>query len=368
MDKLNVPWVFIGPPGTGKTRLARKWISEAYSTDLTYETRVFNVGDDYSAKVVASAHHFEIDIPNLSMQDKQIMGELLSLFFNSGDVLNSLKYGGRKLVILRRAHALSLPAAIRVRAILQEYVLPSTGTGMIWITAKEMTGPLSILEDTFVHYRMPKLSYEKWIESVPSNLASKIAYERLEGRLERASMLLKYIPDATEKDCIRKISDYYDELIKAIIIGGMKTEQSLSTVLYIRARVYDVLAFCQTGPEIIDCTAAALSKFAYTQNMKQEKFWKGMAVLAKAEPHTSYRTPLSLEFALLELFEALRYSLDPSDELLIVSKSIPIKDEHTKHTDILEIVCSSEKVISHVKGGKTVATKRKNKTKGSSDE
>jgi hypothetical protein len=387
MEKLSVPWIFVGQSGTGKTKLARQWISEAYNTELTYESRMFNVGDDYSAKVIASAHHFEIDVPNLSMQDKQIMGELLAMFFNSGDVLNSMKYGGRKLVILRRAHSLSLPAAIRVRAIIQEYVLPSNGNGMIWITAREMSGPLAILEDAFVRYRMPKLSFDRWKLLAPTNLQTEYAYEKLEGRLERAQMLVKYIPDATDKDCPRKISDYYDELINAILVGGMKHEPSISTVLYIRARVYDVLAFCQTGPEIIDCTAAALAKFALKNKIKPEAFWKGMDVLAKAEPHTSYRTPLSLEFALLELFEALRNSLIdyvPIKEEVIEYKSHSLKkenDEFTKsktkpttkaskdkHKDVLEVVCESEEVISHVKAEKITSSKRKPKTKTSTDE
>lgn len=370
MDRLHVPWIFVGPSGTGKTRLAREWISEAYSTELSYESRIFTVGDDYSAKVVASPHHFEIDIPNLSMQDKQIMGELLSLFFNSGDVLNSMKYGGRKLVILRRAHSLSLPAAIRVRAIIQEYVLPASGTGMIWITAREMTGPLALLEDAFVKYRIPRILYEKWETSVHPSLATSFWYEKLEGRTERAAMLIKYIPEPSEKDVPRRICDYYNDLIKALLIGGMKGEPTISTVQYIRARVYDVLAFCQTGPEIIDCTAAALSKFALNHKMKQENFWKGMEVLSNAEPHTSYRTPLSLEFALLELFEVLRNSLDPTDEILTItpSKSVPLKDELCKSSDVLEIVYPSEKVISHVKGTKVAITKRKNKSKTSADE
>jgi hypothetical protein len=365
MEKLNVPWIFIGPAGTGKTTLARQFISDAYSTELSYESQIFNVGDDYSAKVVASNHHFEIDVPNLSMQDKQIMGELLAMFFNSGDVLNSMKYGGRKLVILRRAHSLSLPAAIRVRSIIQEYVLPATGNGMIWITAREMSGPLSILEDAFLKYRIPRLSFDKWSSLAPVKLRTMKAYEKLDGRIERANLLVKYIPDATEKDCPRKISDYYDELISALIIGGMKYEPSITTVLYIRARVYDVLAFCQTGPEIIDCTASALSKFAYNHKMKSENFWKGMDVLAKAETHTSYRTPLSLEHALLELFEVLRNSLGPTDELLVDIKSTTIKDESST---TLEIVQASEKVISHVEAPKRTNTKRKTNTKSISIE
>ena len=42
--------------------------------------------------------------------------------------------------------------------------------------------------------------------------------------------------------------------------------------------------------------------------LEPDQFWKGMQVLAASEPHTSYRTPLALESAFLELFEALRTS------------------------------------------------------------
>jgi hypothetical protein len=35
-------------------------------------------------------------------------------------------------------------------------------------------------------------------------------------------------------------------------------------------------------------------------------FWKVMGSLSYAEPHTSYRTPLSLESAMLTLFETVR--------------------------------------------------------------
>jgi hypothetical protein len=301
MANVAVPWCFIGPAGSGKTHLARSWIETAYNHPLTLETRTFTVADDYTVRVAASAHHFEIDVPNLSMQDKQIMGELLSTFFNAGDVLNSMKLGGRKLVILRRAHTLSLPAAIRVRAIIQQYVLPANGTGMIWITAREMSGPLSILEDAFVRVRIPRITYPVWCSTVEKSFHSMEAFERLEGRVKRAEKMKEYGITIFP----RKISDYYDELICAMI-REEGTTPSLSCVKWIRARVYEVLAFCQNGPEVIDAIAAALLR--QSDKLEAEHVWKGMDVLANSEPHTSYRTPLALEAAFLELFEVLRTS------------------------------------------------------------
>jgi len=303
MASLSIPWVFVGPAGSGKLQKARALIEEAYKCPLTFETRVFTVADDYTVYVTASPHHFEIDIPNLSMQDKQIMGELLTTFFNAGDVLNSMKLGGRKLVILRRAHALSLPAAIRVRAILQQYVLPANGTGMVWMTAREMSGSLSILEDAFVRVRVPRISFSTWVSSVDPFFQTKDAYEHLEGRLERVNKMKLYGCTSFP----RRVSDYYDELVEAIIQGAnAKKEGSISIILWIRARVYDVLAFCQNGPDIIDSMAAALVR--NQSLLESDQFWKGMQVLAASEPHTSYRTPLALESAFLELFEALHTS------------------------------------------------------------
>jgi hypothetical protein len=303
MASLSIPWVFVGPAGSGKLQKARALIEEAYKCPLTFETRVFTVADDYTVYVTASPHHFEIDIPNLSMQDKQIMGELLTTFFNAGDVLNSMKLGGRKLVILRRAHALSLPAAIRVRAILQQYVLPANGTGMVWMTAREMSGSLSILEDAFVRVRIPRITLSTWVATVDPIFQTKEAYEHLEGRLERVKKMKEYGCTSFP----RRVSDYYDELVEAIIKGAnTKKEGSISIVLWIRARVYDVLAFCQNSPDIIDSVAAALVRNQLL--LEPDQFWNGMQVLAASEPHTSYRTPLALESAFLELFEALRIS------------------------------------------------------------
>ena len=177
MERLHVPWMFFGPTGSGKVSQARKLIEDAHKSTITYplESRIFNVGDNYEARVLASPYHFEIDIPNLSMQDKQIIGELLTTFFSSGDVLSSLRSSTRKLVILRRAHSLSLPAAIRVRSILHQFVLPPDAAGMLWITAREMTGPLALLEDAFVRYRMPRMSFTDWQQQdIPEPLLSLI--------------------------------------------------------------------------------------------------------------------------------------------------------------------------------------------------
>jgi hypothetical protein len=157
MDKLSFPWMFIGPPGSGKTTAARKMLADSMGVPVEdvypKDTRIFKVGDDYDCRVYCSPYHFEIDIPDMSMQDKQILVEILSMLFSAGDVFAGLKTNKRKLVILRRAHCLSLAAAVRLRWILETRICPQDGTGMIWICAREITGALSVIEDIFVRVR-----------------------------------------------------------------------------------------------------------------------------------------------------------------------------------------------------------------------
>lgn len=308
MERLQTPWMFLGPTGSGKVSQARKWIEEAHNEKITYplESRTFTVGDSYEARVLASPHHFEIDIPNLSMQDKQIIGELLTTFFSSADVLNSLRSSSRKLVILRRAHSLSLPAAIRVRSILHQFVLPPDAAGMLWITAREITGPLALLEDAFVRYRTPRQTYTDWLSlDLPEPLKTEQAWDRCLGRHDRAQEILKFFPSGNMPTWPRRIQDYYDEMIEMLIYQAMSGKApNLSIALWIRGRVYQALSLCQTGPEIIDsCAAAVQRKY---ELLEPKVFWKAMRSLTMTEPHTSYRTPLSLESGLLNLYETIR--------------------------------------------------------------
>jgi hypothetical protein len=317
MHRLATPWCFLGPSGSGKASIARKWIEDAYGVKLTYplEQRTFSVGDSYEAKVLASPYHFEIDIPNLSMQDKQIIGDLLTMFLSSGDVLNSLQNSTRKLVILRRAHCLSLPAAIRVRAILQQYVFPANASGMIWMTTREMTGALALLEDGFVRLPVPRMSLTTWKTTVPSPYRSAIAWDRLEGRPERATAMAQFFPDgppgaagaATATAWPRRIQDFYDELVAEMMTNRHCRDPNLDTVLWIRARVYDALSFCQTGPEIVDsCAAALVRHYDANKDAPPAILWEVMDTLAQSEPHTSYRTPLALEWAILNMYDVMR--------------------------------------------------------------
>ena len=315
MERLAIPWLFVGPSGSGKATQARRWIEAAHGVTLTYplESRTFSIGDGYEARVLTSPYHFEIDIPNLSMQDKQIIGDLLTMFLSSGDVLSILRSASRKLVVLRRAHCLSLPAAIRVRAILQQYVLPANASGMIWMTAREVTGPLALLEDAFVRHRVPRIPYMTWsapTSAVPPPYRTEEAWSKLEGHVERAVEMMRFFPEGatTTPAWPRRIQDFYDELVMQMIRGARANRApNLQVVDWLRARVYEALSFCQTGPEIVDHCAAAMSRCS--KHLPPATFWGIMTVLAESEPHTSYRTPLALEWALLTMYEDMRKTL-----------------------------------------------------------
>lgn len=69
MEKLAFPWLFIGPPGAGKTIAARQMLADGFGVSLEdvypKDIRMFKVGDDYECRVYCSPYHFEIDIPDM---------------------------------------------------------------------------------------------------------------------------------------------------------------------------------------------------------------------------------------------------------------------------------------------------------------
>jgi len=343
MERLAVPWLFLGPSGSGKLTEARTTIEQALDTTiaLPLETKILPVGDGYEARIFTSPHHFEIDIPTLSMQDKQIIADLLTTFFASTDVFHALRSSSRKLVILRRAHSLSLPAAQRVRAILHQYVFPPDAVGMIWMTAREITGPLALLLDGFCVKRIPRLSFDAWSSAVPDNYKTREAYEATEGRIDRALSLSALFPTGCSS-YPRRLQDYYDELIACFLSKGGRAP-SLGLFPWIRSCVYQMLSFCQTGPEIIDSCAAAIERAFAKHPVKSSSaatdgdggggplLWKLMTTLAAAEPHTSYRTPLALEMMLLNLYEDIRLATAP----VVASSSIqPATAPSKKRTSV----------------------------------
>jgi hypothetical protein len=148
----------------------------------------------------------------------------------------------------------------------------------------------------------------------PPPLLTAEAYSACEGRQERAAEIVKFFPDGHVPEWPRRIQDYYDEMLTQLLKAATSEKPvSLDIVFWIRSCVYQTLSFCQTGPDIVDSCAAAVQRKA--ADLDPAVFWKCMSVLKDVEPHTSYRTPLSLEAGILQLFEVLRTqkSLPPSN-------------------------------------------------------
>jgi hypothetical protein len=334
---MEFPWLFVGPAGAGKTQAARQKLADSIGVSLAdvypKDIRPFKVADDYECRVYCSPYHFEIDVPDMSMQDKQILVEVLSMLFSAGDVFSGLKTNKRKLVILRRAHCLSLAAAIRLRWILETCVCPVGGTGMIWLCAREITGSLTVVEDIFVRSRVPCLTKQQWTASWSHN--SKIAdmYELLDARMDRAKALERWGATCLEKGELPRIAtSCYDNLISEILRGCItaalkKIERPpLALATWIRERVYDLLGLCQTGTEFLDGYSAAIELAFQNSYCSFDMFRATIAVLASSEPNTSYRNPISLEKILLDITNALWVTAaqEPEAMLLKLESKLPI--------------------------------------------
>ena len=338
MESLSLPWMFVGPAGVGKTRAARMKLAESLGVGLNdvypKETRHFKVADDYDCRVYCSPYHFEIDIPDMSMQDKQILVEILSMLFIAGDVFAGLKTNKRKLVFLRRAHCISLAAAVRLRWILETCVCPVGGTGMIWLCTREITGAISTIEDIFVKQRVPLMDKTNWA-TIWRNTQIENMYDMLDGRMDRAITIQKWGKPCIENNYIpRSILNCYEDLIVEIIRGCVSaalkqvTMPPLVLTTWIRERVYDLLGLCQTGTEFLDgyCMAmeSAMIKGYCTFNM----FKAVITVIATAEPNTSYRNPISLEKMLLDICISIwkTVALESEEVLLKIESLLPIAE------------------------------------------
>lgn len=339
--ELSFPWLFTGPAGTGKTRRARKMLADGLGVTeaevFPKEIRMFKVGDDYECRVYCSPYHFEIDIPDMSMQDKQILVEVLSMLFSAGDVFSGMKTNKRKIVILRRAHCLSLAAAVRLRWILETRVCMEGGTGMIWLCAREITGSLTVVEDLFVRIRVPIITEEAWRQTWSAYPAIADRYEGFDGRMDRASALVRWGQVClTSGKFPRIIANCFEDLIIEIIRGSLlaaiqKVETPpLSLAIWIRERVYDILGMCQTGTEFLDGYSAAIEHALLQGYCSYSMFKAAIHAVSIAEPNTSYRNPVSLEKILLDITLAFwNGAAKMSDDSLIQYKSrLPIEVVH----------------------------------------
>ena len=270
------PTLWVGPAGSGKLTAARTALG---ATGVEPRLQTLMIGD-YAARYWEFPTHMEVDIADLSMMDKQILPELLAQLLSTRDV----SAGRRKLMILRRIHGMSPPAAVRLRAALEELVWSSGAPAMIWCTTRSINSIVLSLMDGFVYRRVAA-------SATPSS----------EERPDRKDLLIKVgllkQPPTT--------ATYISEMLRQIVMALREGPPTLAAVQWIRDRVYDLLGLMITGADLVSCLTWATVRLAASGSLTTHQAVATLQVLAKSRWIPSYRTPLMLEMILISVYEAI---------------------------------------------------------------
>jgi hypothetical protein len=299
------PVLWVGPAGAGKLKAARAAICESAGLDLIpgpgQEPRLqsLEIGD-YNARYWEFPTHMEIDIMDLSMMDKQILPELLTQLLSTRDVTG----GRRKIMIVRRIHALSPAAAARMRAVMEELVWQPGAPAMIWCTARVTNSVVATLADGFVYRRVA-------------------ATERLD-RLSLPSLVsgpglgpaLASIPT---------IQTYISEMMRQMAFARSEGPACLAVAGWIRGRVYDLLGLMITGSELVSSLTWSTLRMGANRTLTDAQTKACLDVLARARWFPSYRTPLMLEMIVTAVYNALdstctqggKGTTDSKDEIVL---------------------------------------------------
>ena len=270
MDSVAFPTLWVGPAGSGKLTAARKALGATGEPRL----QTLEIGD-YSARYWECSTHMEVDIMDLSMMDKQILPELLTQLLSTRDVTGS----GRKVMILRRIHALSPAAALRLRACLEELVWAPGAPAMIWCTARFVSAVVYSVMDGFVYKRVPG--------SVQP---------------DREALATTMGVDATT---VPSIQTYIAEVLNQMVVALDEGPPTLEAAAWIRARVYDLLGLMILGSDLVSGLVWATVRMAAAGSLSSERAKAVLATLARARWVPSYRTPLMLELIVVSVYNAL---------------------------------------------------------------
>jgi len=274
------PVLWVGPAGAGKLTAARAAICKSAGLGLGpgQEPRLqsLEIGD-YNARYWEFPTHMEIDIMDLSMMDKQILPELLTQLLSTRDVTG----GRRKMMIVRRIHALSPAAAARMRAVMEELVWQPGAPAMIWCTARVMNSVVATLADGFVYRRVAATE-----------------------RLDRLSLqpgpglgpALASIPT---------IQTYISEMMRQMAFARSEGPACLAVAGWIRGRVYDLLGLMITGSELVSSLTWSTLRMGANRTLTDAQTKACLDVLARARWFPSYRTPLMLEMIVTAVYNAL---------------------------------------------------------------
>lgn len=263
------PILWIGPAGSGKLTVARKALGATGEPRL----QTLEIGE-YSARFWEFPTHMEVDIMDLSMMDKQILPEILNKLLSTRDVMGS----GRKVMILRRIHGLSPPAAVRLRICLEELVWSAGAPAMIWCTARTVNSAVAGVMDGFVYRRVPG---------------------PLEPRL-RTELKESFHP--TE---VPSIQTYIAEMLRQMTVALAEGPPTLAAATWIRGRIYDLLGLMITGNDLVSGLVWATVRLAASGSLSTVKAKAVLGVLSRARWVPSYRTPLVLELIVTAVYDAL---------------------------------------------------------------
>jgi hypothetical protein len=265
--KTNLPILWLGLGGTGKLEKIRRaaGVPESELNGFSFEVKELQMHDDYKARIIIAPTHIEIDITDFSMQEKQILPELLLRLTQHADVVQNF-YGKQRLLVIRRAHAMSLSTAIRIRATLEQFCMGSNTTTCIWLSAREMNPAISFLEDLFVKIQSPKL---------PKSLAHP---------------MLPYM---------RSIIDTIIEEEKS----GRPPD--IEIVTWTREIVYSLLGLNLSTLESIELLFQGLSEFYLSGKITEKRFLQCLKIIGSLAGSASYRTPLLLESIFLDISQVL---------------------------------------------------------------
>jgi hypothetical protein len=271
-QSVTLPVLWVGPAGCGKLRAART----ALGVGPTVEPRlqILEIGD-YQARYWEFTTHMEIDIMDLSMMDKQILPEMLTQLLATRDVCRA----GRKVMILRRIHALSPAAAVRLRACLEELVWSAGAPAVIWMTTRVVNSVVMGLMDGFVYRRV----------DTPAHRDKAHVGELL----------------GISVESVLTIQSYSAEMLRQMVIALNEGPPCLATAAWIRGRIYDLLGLMITGGELVSGLTWATVRMAAAGALRTDQARAILDVLARSRWVPSYRTPLMMELIVSAVYEAL---------------------------------------------------------------
>ena len=275
---MEQPILWIGPAGSGKLRAARAALG--VSEDEEPRLQIIADIEEDVARYWEFQSHMEIDVMDLSMKDKEILPEMLTRLLSTRDV----RGGGRKMMILRRVHGLSPPAAVRLRTCLEELVWGPSAPAMIWMTARVANAVVLSLLDGFVYRRVP----------LQPGLSGK----------DRTRIAHSVGADGC-LDMVPSIQTYIAEMLRQMVCALEEGPPCLAAATWIRGRVYDLLGLMMTGTDLVSGLTWATVRMAAAGSLDTASAKAVLDVLSRARWVPSYRTPVMLELIVMSVYDAL---------------------------------------------------------------